>query len=149
MVCPICGADCKDAKICPNCEWNLAEKAVDTNIAEPPIGRYEGIDGYMDVGYHTITIHKQMHEHIVEREIAHGDIVDVVFQNATDMESGFLGVRDKNDPLPSVESELDAVSDETALIFDEKNGQEFHDVYVYLNCCETIFWHKERDFTGA
>ncbi len=31
MVCPICRTDCKDAVICPNCEWDLTLKTADTD----------------------------------------------------------------------------------------------------------------------
>lgn len=51
MVCPICGTDCKDAVICPNCEWDLAVDAADVNIPDPPVGSYEVIDGYAAVDY--------------------------------------------------------------------------------------------------
>lgn len=132
MFCPICGTDCKDAPICPNCEWVLSEETADIDVLEPPIGRYEGIDGYLDVGYFDMVIHKRIHERTVEREIAYRDIVDVVFQHASSTESGYLGIRDKDALLPAVETELDAVCDDTSLIFDEKMDDAFYCAYTYL-----------------
>ena len=131
MVCPVCGVECRDVKVCPECGWDFSLSEGDP-IPDPPVGRCEGIDGFLDVGHFSLTIHKKIHERTVEREISYRDIRDVVFREASKTESGFLGVRGRGDPLPVVTTELDAVCDESALIFNADMGSEFHDAYTYI-----------------
>lgn len=45
VVCPICDVDRRDVKVCPACGWDFSLSEGDS-IPDPPVGRYEGIDGY-------------------------------------------------------------------------------------------------------
>ena len=134
MVCPICGTDCKEARICPNCEWDLT---ADAEIPERLIGRYDALDGYLDVSYCEMVFHKQIHERTVDQKIFYWNVGNVAFRCATETESGCLVIRCKNDVRPLKTTELDAVCDETALIFDLEMNSKFCELFNYLNTVAT------------
>lgn len=93
----------------------------------------------MDIGHFSLTIHKKIHERTVEREISYRDVRDVVFQEGVEQEYGFLGIRAREDPLPPVTSEMDAVCDETALVFDAHRKAVFCDVYAFIHRISCVF----------
>ena len=134
MFCPNCGKDCEDSKFCPECGQKLS---VEQTIMEPPVGRYEAVDGYMDVSYHTMTIHKETDSQTAEYIIDYTDIMDVTFCCASNAANGYLAIREITDQLPPVEDEWDAVCDEKTLCFGTDRNQAFSRLHAFLNHCKT------------
>lgn len=134
MFCPNCGKDCGDANFCSACGRELAAPAATApiNIAEPPIGIYEGIDGCVELSFCTMSFHKKIHSQIIERTVSYDDIIDVEFQEASKSDIGFLAIREKNEKLLPVETETDAAGNETALLFEKQMNEQFCNVYSYL-----------------
>ena len=135
MFCPNCGKDCGNGKFCAECgqRIDLSDNIEATGMMKPPIGRYEGVDGYIDLSFYTLTIHKKILSQTMESVLSLGDVKDVVFCQATDYESGYLAIRGKTDFLPMPETEWDAVVDEAALTFDKETNNIFYTLYRFLN----------------
>lgn len=134
MFCPNCGKDCGEAKFCSVCGQELS---VEQTISQPPVGRYEAVDGYIDVSDYTMTIHKVIGTQSVESVIDYNDITDVIFREAH-TSNGFLAIREEKDRLPPIKDEWDAVCDEKTSLFGVGEDQEFHTLYTFLNHCKAI-----------
>jgi len=134
MFCPNCGKDCGEANFCSVCGQELS---VEQTISEPPVGRYEAVDGYIDVSYYTMTIHKVVGTQSVETVIDYNDITDVIFREAH-TSNGFLAIREEKDKLPPIKDEWDAACDEKTLVIEEGMNSAFHDVYMYLRQCSHV-----------
>ena len=134
MFCPNCGKASADEKFCSNCgqEISPVEEIAAVDFPEPPIGRYEGIDGYIDLSFFTLTIHKEILGNSVEHTVAYHDIADVVFHKASDEGKGFLAIRERKESYLPVENELDASCDEKTLVFSKKDNREFGEIFMYL-----------------
>ena len=134
MVCPNCGKASADEKFCSNCgqEISPVEEIAAVDFPEPPIGRYEGIDGYIDLSFCTLTIRKEILGKTVEHAISFDDVTDVIFHQASDKEMGYLAIREKKGSYLPIESELDASCDEKALVFGGEMNDAFSRVYHYL-----------------
>ena len=135
MFCPKCGRDCGDAKFCPDCGQELS---AEQTAIEPPVGRYEAVDGYIDVSYYTMTIHKEIDSQEVDHVIDYRHIVEVGFSLAKGGVNGYLSIREETDQLLPVENEWDAVCDEKTLRFETYKNQGFCILYTFLNHCKTI-----------
>ena len=137
MFCPNCGKDCGNGKFCTECgqRIDLSDDIEATGIMETPIGRYEGTDGYIELSFYTMTIHKEIFSQVVERTISYDNLLDVAFQQAIGDGFGYLAVREITDKLPLVKTEMDAAVCETALIFDSKMNRGFCKAYSYLKQC--------------
>lgn len=136
MFCPNCGKDCGDAKFCSECGQALRSTnevaAMDAKIPEPPVGRYEGTFGYVELGQKAVTIHKKILFKTVEREIPYQDLVNIAYQKATGLGTGFLAIREKKDRLLPIATSQNAASDETALCFGSTANDAFYGIYQYL-----------------
>lgn len=131
LICPVCGAECGEMMVCPGCGWELSLGQGEM-IPDLPKERCQGLDGCLEVGHFSVTIRKKIHETELEKELAYRDIRDVIFREASEQGCGFLGIRGREDPLPPVTSDLDAVCDETALVFDVQMEPQFERAYRYI-----------------
>lgn len=134
MFCPNCGNDCVDEKFCPACGQALSPaEEIDTgDFPESLMGRYDGIDGYIELSFYTLTIHKEILGTTVEHVMFYRDITDVVFRQASTSENGYLVIREKEDTYWPVENELDASCDVKTLVFGGEMNSAFGRVYDYL-----------------
>ncbi|MBQ7346026.1 MAG: hypothetical protein IJW45_08205 [Oscillospiraceae bacterium] len=131
MVCPVCGVECRDVKVCPECGWDLG-LSVGEMIPERLVGRYVGLDGYWDVGYRTLTIHKDGVCGQVERVIDHRDIAGILFQPASLEGNGYAVIRERGEVWLSINDELDASCYELALVFLASKEKEFAELCAFL-----------------
>ena len=131
MFCPNCGNDCTDEEFCPACGQNLLS-AEDIDILAPPIGKYDGIDGYIELSFYTLTIHKEILGTTVEHVMFYRDIADVTFHQASNTECGYLAIRETEDLQMPVKTELDAACDKKTVIFSWKMNTEFCRLNSYL-----------------
>ena len=146
MFCVNCGNDCADVNFCPNCGQKIIAKdrIAPISISKPPIGRYKGNDGYVELSFHTLTIHKELPSQTTEKLISFKDVKDVRYQRAKAERSGFLAIREMTDSLPVSETEWDAVVDETALTFNEHKNEQFLKLFIFLYQCKEIVQEKIR-----
>jgi len=132
MFCPNCGNDCADAMFCSEC-GSAVFLTEDTDKPAPPMGRYEGIDGYIELSFYTLTIHKEILGITVEHVMPYHDIADVVFRQASTSGNGYLVIREKEASYLPVENELDASCDERTIIFGKKKNSPFCKLNTYLH----------------
>lgn len=134
MFCPNCGNNCDDANFCPNCGQKMisSDSDVPVNVQEPPIGRYEGVDGYMDISYYTLTIHKDIEHKTIETVIDYRNISKIIFSPAEGYSNGYLAVREKAETSPLVHDEWDAVCNEKALVFNKEMNGNIQRAWEYL-----------------
>ena len=140
MFCPNCGKDCGSAKFCTRCGNNLSETTVvrsgegDT-LMMPPIGRYNGIYGYMEIRPDSVCFHKQLlMARKTERIIPFTDVMQVVLaQEGDGNDLYFLAVREKRDGYLPIATKENATFDETAITFiSQSNGIYFSRAYTFL-----------------
>ena len=133
MFCPNCGKDCADSKFCSECGHALFPvdgiDATDTSLV---MGKYDGVDGHIELSYYTVTICKKILSDTVEHVMFYHDLAYVEFHQATDTENGYLAIREKTEHLPSIETELDAECDEKTLVFGKVMNNEFQKIYACL-----------------
>lgn len=146
MLCPNCGNNCADANFCSNCgkKTTLTDWFVSVNINKPPIGRYEGLDGYIELSFCTVTFHKEMPTQTTERIMSFRDIQDVKYHQSTEQERGFFAVREINDRLPVSQTEWDALVDETALLLGENTHEKFLELFAFLSWCKEAVQAREK-----
>ena len=99
---------------------------------EPPVGRYQGADGFLELSYETVTVCKENLPQPVESVLAYGEIDSMVFREATEECLGYLAVRDVSSDSPPVKTESDAAACETAILFDIAMNGPFREAYAYL-----------------
>ena len=119
MFCPNCGNECMDENICPHCgqELHTFKDNITNDKLDALVGRYEGIDGYIDLSYFTITIHKVLLSKHFEHTIPFHDLADVAFQPASATVDGYLSFREHTDSTTRVETDWDAGLDEKSIMF--------------------------------
>lgn len=136
MFCPNCGNNCGDANFCPECGRKLRTNAevptTEVKKVEPPIGKYEGTFGYVEMGVEYLTVHKMILFRTVERKIAYQDIVNVAYKKAVGLGSGYLAIRERKDRLRPIATSQNAASDETALCFGANTSDVFYSIYRHL-----------------
>ena len=135
MFCPNCGKDCKNDSYCSVCEMELEVLALSMNqaISYPPVGQYKASDGYLDISFYTLTINKQIFSQTIEHVIAYRDIEDIALKLASNVENGYLAILERGDVIPLATMELDAICNETALVFDVSQNSIFYEIYMFLD----------------
>ena len=148
MFCPNCGNDCADAMFCSECEQTLpcTETPHAAGIPDPPMGRYDGVDGFIELSYYTLTIHKEILEKTVEHVMSYRDIADVVFRQASTNENGYVLISESEDLRVPIENALDAMCDEKAIVFERGRNDGFCRLNVYLQKC--LASNVERESTA-
>ena len=135
MFCPNCGNDCGSDSYCSVCEKELEILALPMNhaISHSLFGQYKTSDGYLDISYYTLTINKQFFSQTTEHVIAYGDIEDIAFKLASDVEDGYLALHERDNVIPLATTALDAMCNETALVFDVSQNSVFYELYMVLD----------------
>lgn len=132
MECPICGTDCKDAVICPNCEWELSAKTANVIIPEPPIGRYEGINGNIEIWSHTLIIRRTSDGNAMERQIAYSDIVEINCIPVSGDEYGYFEIGVEGDEVDFSSKQTGTMRDVVVLRFNAQSESRFIKLYEFL-----------------
>ena len=144
MFCPNCGNDCADAMFCSEC----GSAVFLTEDADKPVlsmGRYEGIDGYIELSYYTVKIHKSNGTTPTESILVYDDITDISYQEPSNVGIGYLAIRHVDQSGKPVRSEEDAACDEAALLFTEEQSSVFKDIYVCLRSFLAKHFAKKVD----
>ena len=144
MFCTKCGFDCGNANFCQRCGNDLRQNtgsnmpatptAGDAHLA-PPIGKYDGIFGYIDVRSDSLLIHKKLvFKKATDRIIPYSEVIQVDYVwCAKGDTTGFLAIRERADrdkPIPNAEN---AVSDETSICFEPSHWAiPYHQLYLFL-----------------
>ena len=132
MFCPNCGEEYTDEKFCPACGHAL----LSTDISVIPslfMGRYEAIDGYIELSYYTVTIHKNNDTRSTELNIVYEDIVDVVYQEPTEDGIGLLAIQHVDQTKPPARSGDNMICNDTSLLFEKQQRELFRIIYSYLS----------------
>jgi len=130
MFCPNCGKDCGDTGFCSVCDQAL--DSFEEEVPNPPIGRYHGVDGYIDISFCTLEIHKEGVAGVTEQITPYENIVGVWFQKASEEKLGYLAIRDKRDVTHPVETLEDAACDKSALLFETGGNSIFKGINAFL-----------------
>lgn len=152
MICPYCDrvlADAQELSNCPHCGGNLPAcqdpeelrrtVAKTLTFPNPPIGKYQDADGYLEIGTDSLTIFSRPYLKSYKRTIPFYDLYAVSYKDGRPFCSGFLCIREwKDRHLPLMTNSFDAVSDETSLYFRHEKNMVFRKVYDFLNQCVQI-----------
>ena len=146
MICPYCDSRVNvlpDNRSCPHCGAPLGatirEGRVVPKFPVPPVGKYLYGDGYLEIGYDSVTIYKKQIFRKTIRTIPFDQISGVSFGDGQNDVAGFLCVRHRHAAhLPLVARAPDAVPDDTAIYFFARRSPEFYPIYVFLKKCADI-----------
>lgn len=146
MICPYCDSRIgvlPDNRSCPHCGAPLAtviqEQKPQRQFPVPPVGKYLYGDGYLEIGYDSVTIYKKQIFRKTKRTIPFSQIAGVSFGDGQNDASGFLCVRHRQAAhLPLVTRAIDAVPDDTSVYFFARRSPEFYPVYMFLKKCADI-----------
>ena len=154
MICPYCDrvlADAQELSNCPHCGGNLPAcqdpeelhrtVAKTLTFPNPPIGKYQDADGYLEIGTDSVTFLRKpfLKEH--KRVVFFRDLFAVSYSGGNAVGLGFLCVREwKDRHIPLISKDSDAALDETSFLFKVDPNNDFMDrAYTFLNrCCKII-----------